>query len=996
FYLPIGGYFYAMPFVSCRFVKIEGHGIPIYTNVQYPFRPVDPPYVPADNNPVGSYYREFDIPTEWKDMRIRLHFGGVSSAFYLWVNGKKIGYSQDSRLPAEFDITEYAKIGEKNTVALQVYRWSDGSYLEDQDHWRLSGIHREVLLLAEPKLHIDDFFVRTELDDKYEDVEVNINVELSNEFDLSAKGYIVEAQIHDLDGNALLDQPLSVEAERVLNQRGPQRRHKRFSFLNGTVKNPKKWTAETPNLYVAVVSLKDSTGKVVEARSHRIGFRKIETGKNGEFLVNGKSVILAGVNRHEHDPNNGKVVSRESMIEDIKLMKKFNFNAIRNSHYPNDVQWYDLCDEYGMYLIDEANLETHMLPEMSDKPEWSYAFLERAIRMVERDKNHASIVIWSLGNEAGQGISHAAMGGWIHEFDPSRPIHYEGAQENLRAEGYISSNSKEYWKNDLNPTDPDWVDMLSRMYPSPAAWEFMAKHDSSGRPLVICEYSHSMGNSTGNLREYWDIFHKYPNAIGGFIWDWADQGLWKTNDKGERFFAYGGDYGEPLTDYNFCLNGVVYPDRRIKPAMWELKYVQQPVSFKATGLADGVVEITNLYDFTNLNAFTGNWKVEADGKVISSGIIDRLDIGPDESTTVKIPMEKPKKLKAGQSYYLTIKYALSKNTPWAEAGHEIASEQFKLPWSVAPREAKMSKRFTISLSESQGSERIIKGRDFQVIFDKSGNLKEYLYKGKVLIRGALRPNFWRALTDNDARAWQVQKNLKYWKEVTLPKEPDSFEIKQLNDQLVEAKATYQFKDNKASWMSTYQIHANGWVEVRNELDAQNKDLPEILKIGLQTSIDKSLNTITWLGKGPHENYIDRQESALVGKYKMKIHDYLEPYILPQENGNRTNVQWMALTNSSGSGLLISGDPLLSMSAFPYTQKDLDDAKHTYDLPKRDFITLNIDYKQSGVGGNDSWSWWGRTMEDYRIQPGKYTYGFTIKPYESRSGDMAELARQVLN
>ncbi|MEO1049747.1 MAG: glycoside hydrolase family 2 TIM barrel-domain containing protein [Bacteroidota bacterium] len=969
--------------------EIEGHGIPIYTNVQYPFRPVDPPYTPKDNNPVGSYFRTFDVPADWKDMNIRLHFGGVSSAFYVWVNGEMVGYSQGSRLPAEFDITSLVRQGEKNTIALQVYRWSDGSYLEDQDHWRLSGIHREVLLLAEPKLHIDDFFARMDLDDQYRDAKLSINVELNNPSRMDAEGYLVEAQLYDENKQPVLDSALTVEAKKILNQHGPQRRHPLFSFLNTIVKNPKKWTAETPNLYTLVINLKDGSGNVVEARSTRIGFREVETGKNGEFLVNGKSVILTGVNRHEHDPVNGKVVSVEGMIQDIKLMKQFNFNAIRNSHYPNDTRWYDLCDEYGIYLIDEANIETHMLPEMSDKPEWSYAFLERGIRMVERDKNHPSIVIWSLGNEAGQGFSHAAMAGWIHEFDPDRPIHYEGAQENLRAEGHIAGHEKGYWQNILNPTDPDWVDMLSRMYPWPRDLEFMAKNDSSGRPIVMCEYSHSMGNSTGNLREYWDIIYKYPNVIGGFIWDWVDQGLETKNDKGETFYAYGGDFNEPLTDYNFCMNGVVYPDRKPKPALYELKYVQQPVDIQAKDVNNGVVTLVNRYDFTNLSEFKGSWRVEADGKTVQSGALNTIDLAPDGTLDVNIPMEKPKKLAAGAEYFLHIDFALGTDQSWAKAGHTIASDYFKLDWNKPAASVSLSKRQKLQLDGSS-----VKGTNFSVDFDGDGNLTSYTYKGKKMIEGAIRPNFWRARTDNDSRAWQVQRNLKYWSEVNLPAKPTSFTINQSGDQKVEAVATYNFKDNLASWTVTYTIHANGWVDIDNSFKA-DESLPELLRVGLQTKVNAGLQQITWFGKGPHENYIDRQESAAVGLYDMSIQDFFEPYILPQENANRTDIRWMALRDRSGAGLLISGSTLLSMSAHEYAQENIEEARHLYQLTKDGAITLNIDWKQSGVGGNDSWSFWGRTMDAYRLKPGEYNYSFSIRPYEPKSGDLGALSRKEL-
>ncbi len=971
--------------------EMHGYGMPIYVNVQYPFRPVDPPNLPDDNNPVGSYHTTFSIPAAWRDMTVTLHFGGVSSAFYVWVNGRQVGYSQDSRLPAEFDITEFIDTDKENTLAVQVYRWSDGSYLEDQDHWRLSGIHREVLLLAEPKLRIQDFFVRTDLDKEYRDADFSLNVELIND-GTDASGYTVEAQLYNARGNTVFAQPLSVEAGKILDQRGPQRRHPLFSFLNTTVNNPEKWSAEKPYLYTLIITLKDAEGNLTEARSTRVGFRKTEINEKGELLINGQSLIIAGVNRHDHDAAAGKVIQREDMIRDITLMKQFNFNSVRTSHYPNHPDWYDLCDEYGIYVMDEANLETHMLPHLSDDPEWSYAFLERAVRMVERDKNHASVIIWSLGNESGQGFSHAAMAGWIHEFDPARPVHYEGAQENLRAEGYIPNHHPDYWRRHLNPTDPDWVDMISRMYPGPAVLEDMARTDPSKRPIVMCEYAHSMGNSTGNLKEYWDIIYEYPNVIGGYIWDWVDQGLIKKRDNGETFFAYGGDFGAPLTDHNFCMNGVVYPDRAVKPAMWELKYIQQPVKIRALDLGNLDFEVKNYYDFTNLNEFEGRWRLEADGMLVEEGKLGTLNVPPDGTGKLKVNLEQPKKLAPGAEYYLTLSFHTISDNPWADAGHEIAKEQFKLDWEERATRVKLSKKATLEVDRT-GSAVKITGSRFAVEFDSEGNLTQYEFDGQAMITGGLRPNFWRALTDNDSRAWRVQENLKLWKEVNLPDKPSSFEVSRVSDQMVMVTATYDFEE-KALWKVTYSLYPNGWVKIENAFDA-DKDLPELLRIGLQTTFKDDLTNITWLGRGPHENYADRNNSAFVGRYELGLEDFVEPYILPQENSNRTDVRWMAFGNRQGKGILIEADDMLSVSAYPWSQQNLDEAKHLYELKDGDGVTVNIDLGQSGVGGNDSWSWHGRTMEAYRIQPGKYQYTFWLKPYASDIGSLQKISRSQL-
>lgn len=967
--------------------EMQDYGTPIYVNIQYPFRPVDPPNIPENDNPIGSYYREFEISQNWSNMNVTLHFGGVSSAFYVWVNGKQVGYSQGSRLPAEFDITKHIKTG-KNKLAVQVFKYSDGSYLEDQDHWRLGGIHRDVMLLAEPKLRINDFFVRSTLDQEYKDVDFKLNVELKNEGVENANQHILEAQLYDDQGNAMFEGDLTVEAGKILDLHGPQRRHPYFSFLNATIKNPKKWSAEKPNLYTLVVSLKSPEGGLIEARSAKIGFREIEIGPKGELLVNGQSVIIAGTNRHEHDAVTGKVISREDMIRDIKLMKQFNFNAVRTSHYPNHPDWYALCDEYGLYVMDEANIETHMLPELSDDTEWSYAFLERGIRMVERDKNHPSIIMWSLGNEAGQGYNHAAMAGWIREFDPSRLIHYEGAQENYHAAGYIEQDDPEYWKNIINPTDPYWVDMLSRMYPTPDAFEYMAKYDSSYRPIVMCEYSHSMGNSTGNLKEYWDIIYNYPNAIGGYIWDWVDQGLLATNDKGEEYYAYGGDFGEPLTDSNFCLNGIVYPDRRLKPAMWELKYIQQPIKVSVIDLDQLRLKAKNYYDFTDISELDGKWRIEADGVEVVSGLIPTLSVSADGEIEFNIEAKEPKKLSAGAEYFLTIDFQLKSNKLWAPKGHIVSREQFKLNWGKAPDQLKLNGKLTLQSEDGH----LVTGDNFSLKFSNSGNLETYEVNSQKQITGALKPNFWRALTDNDFKAWRVQDNLKYWSKNSLPDAPNSFDIKLKEEGLVTARATYNFTDERAKWVMDYEIYPNGWIKISNTLETA-KDLPELLRIGLQTKLSGDLQTIEWLGKGPHENYVDRKNGALVGKYHASLQDFMEPYLVPQENGNRSDVRWASFKNGF-TGILLAADSLISISAFPYSQESLDKARHPHDLTDQGFITVNIDYGQSGVGGNDSWSWWGRTMEQYRIQPGNYAYSFWIKPL-AKGEKNEELGRQSI-
>ncbi|MHC4425150.1 MAG: glycoside hydrolase family 2 TIM barrel-domain containing protein, partial [Planctomycetota bacterium] len=558
--------------------QMHGYGRPIYLNMRYPFT-VNPPYIPHDYNPVGSYRTEFRIARAWKDRQVFLHFDGIKSASYIWVNGRKVGYSQDSMLPAEFNITKYVKPG-KNTLAVEVYRWSDSSYLEDQDMWRLSGIYRNVYLFSTPQIHIRDFAIRTDLNDSYTDATLMVRPRITNYTARDLKGWTVEAQLYDAEKKPILSEALSRDVTSIIGEKYPQRGNVPFGLLQATIKNPRKWSAETPYLYTLLVTLKDSAGKVVEIESCRVGFREVEI-KEGQLFVNGKSIKLFGVNRHEHDPDHGRAIPVSRMIQDIKLLKTHNLNAVRTSHYPDDPTWYDLCDEYGIYLIDEANLETHGVGGyFSNVPAWNSAFMERAIRLVERDKNHPSVIIWSLGNESGCGPNHSAMAEWMHYYDPTRPVHYEGAA--------------------AKPHDPDYVDMISRMYARIPEIIRLATDPDDNRPMVLCEYAHAMGNSVGNLKEYWDAIRSHKRLIGGFIWDWADQGLRKTDEAGKEFWAYGGDYGDNPNDGNFCCNGLVQPDRRPNPSLYEVKKVYQRISVTPIESPADSVRIRNEYDFTNL------------------------------------------------------------------------------------------------------------------------------------------------------------------------------------------------------------------------------------------------------------------------------------------------------------------------------------------------------------------------------------------------------------
>lgn len=950
--------------------ELHGYGTAIYTNITYPFIPVEPPFTPEMDNPTGCYLTSFNVPSEWNDMQITLNFGGVSSAYYVWINGKMVGYSEDSMLPTHFDATPYLKAGE-NKLAVKVFRWSDGVYLEDQDHWRLSGIHREVYLTAAPKVQLYDFFVKTDLDSNYKDAELQIRPKIKVFNNASLEGYVLESMLYDADDKTVLDKPLSITAKNIYNEKYEQRGKPNFAMLKANISNPKKWSAEHPNLYTLVFSLKDKQGKIVEARSSKIGFRKIEF-KDGELFVNGESTLIYGVNRHDHSPKTGKVVSEELMLKDILLMKKFNINAVRTSHYPNDERWYELCDEYGIYLMDEANLETHHIGgKLSNDASWSSAFLERAVRMVERDKNHPSIIFWSLGNESGSGFNHATMANWMRSYDDTRTVHYEGAQTT----GGKAKIEDEIFK------DPDYVDMISRMYNPIEYMVKMANFEEDDRPVIWCEYAHSMGNSTGNLFEFWNAIRSNKRMIGGYIWDWVDQGLLQKTAEGEDYYAFGGDMGDTkINSGNFCLNGIVDPARIPKPALWECKKIFQPIKIIAKDLKKGLVEIYNRHDFTNLNEFNITWELQKDGVLVKNGLLKPINLEPNSSKTITIPFKMPKE-KTESEYFIRIAFQLKDSKNWANKGHEIAWQQLKLPLNTTKPKIDYSKSADLSIDDNTIKTEI-KGNGFSVSFNKeTGELESFQSNNEELIHGALIPNFWRPITDNDRAGAKTHKILKVWKNAHKNKSLESFVVKEVESNQVSVETTYLLKDINSKLHLNYTIHGDGSIQVNNELNIdKSSNLPILPKYGMQIELPKQYDNFTYLGKGPHENYNDRNQSADVGLYDESVSNDYHMYIRPQESSNKTEVRWFTLTDKKGKGISVTGlSSNLSVSAWPYTTKDIEVALHTYDLKKRDFITLNIDYKQMGVGGDDSWSKKALPHQQFRVPAKDYSYSFTIKP-----------------
>lgn len=966
--------------------QMHGYDIPIYTNITYPFvaeppvKPLKdsnkpdmvpvpaaedgqpqkieypnasnpiPPYIPKQYNPVGSYLHNFAIPAEWKDKRIVLHFGGVNSAAYYWLNGEKLGYSEDSKTPVEFDITAKMKDGE-NTLAVEVYRWSDGSYLEDQDFFRLSGIERDVYVYATPRVHIRDFFVQTDLTNNYTDAVLSVSVELSNYFNGYQSGdYTLELQLKDKNNKVVASEKskaaLNLKASATVN-------------FESELTNPAKWTAETPNLYQLVLVLKDKTGKEIEAKGCKVGFREVEI-INGQLCVNGKPIYLKGVNRHEHDETTGHVISEEGMLKDIELMKQFNVNAVRTCHYPDHPRWYELCDEYGIYLVDEANIESHGMgynPErtLGNKPEWLEAHMDRTIRMVERDKNHPSIIVWSLGNEAGNGSNFYATYDWIKQRDKTRPVQYERAG--------LERNT----------------DIFCPMYMRAAHMEEYAKKHTD-RPLIQCEYAHAMGNSVGDFQDYWNVIERYPVLQGGFIWDWVDQGIAQYDEKGNKYWAYGGDFGpaDILSDNNFCANGVVSPDRRPHPKLYEVKKVYQNIKFKCINASEGKFQINNGFGFTNLDKFDFTYTIEENGVPVRTEKLAAVAAQPGESKIITIDLSNLN-LKPGCEYFITLRAMQRAAENMIAAGHIVAYEQFMIgSGSTVVATQKTASPLTYNKTASGIS---ISGNSFTAAFDTLGRLHSYVSDSKELMKSALIPNFWRAPNDNDYGNGMPNR-CKVWKEAADNLKLMRVEVSQPAADIVEVVTLYDIPTVKGTWEARYLVQSDGSIKVTNMFITSERNLPEIPRMGMRMRVVPELNNMAYLGRGPWENYIDRNTSALVSLYTGKVNEQTSLYVRPQENNYHTDIRWFKLTDDSGKGLMVSGFPTFGTSALNNAMEDFDDGekkdqRHITDIVPRDFVEWCIDYKQMGVGGDDSWG--ARPLPKYQILPGEYHYEFVIQP-----------------
>jgi len=947
----------------------EGFGTPYYVNAGYPFKR-NPPFIDHSNNPVGSYKRTFTVPSGWKGKEIFLTFDGVSSAFYVWVNGEMAGYSEDSKTTSEFNISSFLKSG-RNSVAVEVYRWCDGSYLEDQDFFRLSGIQRSVWLHARPASFIRDYFVGSTLTNDYKDGRLDLSVELRNT-GKRAGNLRLEASLYD--GNTKIFGEIK-EAAGVSDTASVT--------LRTEIPGIKAWSAESPSLYSLVLTLADSRGKVLESVKSRIGFRTTEV-IGTLFLINGRAVHLKGTDMHEHHPVKGHTIDEATMIKDIRLMKMHNINAVRTSHYPEPERFYELWDQYGLYIIDEADIESHGIGydrnrTLGNKPEWLAQHMMRTQRMVERDKNHPSVVIWSLGNEAGDGQNFVDTYKWIKGRDKTRPVQYERAEK--------STNTTE------RHTDI-WCPMYARI-------EYLENYGLNAgkpgydRPLIMCEYAHSMGNSTGNLQDYWDVIEKYPVLQGGFIWDWVDQGLLETNEDGEEYFAYGGDYGEPggPSDGNFCCNGLVGPDRVPHPALLEVKKVYQYAGFIPLDLQKGLISITNKYDFTNLSEFNISWEVLADGQLYKSGHLGQVDLKPGETMTAEIPygIITPE---PGAEYILNI--YLSRADEWGivPLDHVYASEQMTLPFYKEAVTAEANNLALVSLT-NEGSDLIVAGENFSLLFDMSkGILKSYKYREHEMLLAGPRPDYWRPPTDNDYGNG-IEKRLGDWKDAGTNAVMKSAEIKQpqMNEAIVRFTFDIPGSDGRkiASLVTTYTISGEAVVEVSNSFVKTDKKLEEVPRIGMQMLMPQEYTNLSWYGRGPQENYSDRKTSAFVGIYESTVAEQYVPYVRPQENGYKTDVRWLTVTDSEGTGLRFEGEKLFCFAALNNLHEDFEspgrlsgyrpDAKlvnrHIDDVRSRDLVCLNIDYGQMGVGGDDSWG--ARTHEKYCLRESRYEYSFSMMP-----------------
>ena len=925
--------------------ELNGYGDPIYVNVGYAWRNQyknNPPYVPVEKNHVGSYRKEIIVPADWKGKDIIAHFGSVTSNMYLWINGKFVGYSEDSKLEAEFDVTKYLKPGEENLIAFQVFRWCDGTYLEDQDFFRYSGVGRDCYLYARNKNRIDDIRITPDLDSNYKDGKLDVELKLKG-------NNKVKLELLDACGN--------VVAEKEVKGSGNVN-------TDLQLENPVKWTAETPYLYTLRASV--SKGSVItEVVPVNVGFRKIEI-KNAQILVNGQPVLFKGANRHEMDPDGGYVVSRERMLQDIQIMKKFNINAVRTCHYPDDAYWYELCDKYGIYMVAEANIESHGMGygenTLAKNKKYAKAHMERNIRNVQRNFNHPSIIFWSLGNEAGYGPNFEAAYDWIKAEDPSRAVQYEQAGKTGK------------------------TDIFCPMYYRYKGCEEYSKDANSEKPLIQCEYAHAMGNSEGGFKEYWDLVRKYPKYQGGFIWDFVDQSCRWTGENGKMIYAYGGDFNRfDASDNNFCDNGLISPDRVPNPHMYEVGYFYQNIWTTPADLSKGELNIYNENFFTDLSSYRMEWQLLKDGKIVRSGILDNLKVEPQQIAKVKLDLGETDN--TGE-WLLNVSYVQKITEHLLPAGHVVARNQIV----VRPYEAPEMQIANVAQSNIKVSQPVvndensncleISGESFNIQFNKSNGFMDYYeVNGTAMIKeGAqLTPNFWRAPTDNDYGAGLQKKNA-VWRNPEM-------KLLSLNhdvvDGMVVVYAEYEMKSVSAKLNIEYTVNNVGAVKVTQKMISdKSAKVADMFRFGMQLVMPESFEKIIYYGRGPIENYSDRNHSADLGIYNQTVTEQFYPYIRPQENGTKTDIRWWKLLNNEGKGLIFVSESPFSASALHYTIESLDDGeqkdqRHSFEVEPSPLTNFLIDKAQQGLACEDSWG--AIPLPQYRLPYGDYEFTFIMTP-----------------
>ena len=928
--------------------ELNGYGDPIYVNIGYAWRNQyknNPPYVPVEKNHVGSYRKEIVVPANWKGKDIIAHFGSVTSNMYLWVNGKFVGYSEDSKLEAEFDITKYLVPGKKNLIAFQVFRWCDGTYLEDQDFFRYSGVSRDCYLYTRNRNRIDDIRVTPSLDDEYKNGILDVELSLKGNNNVSL-------ELLDADNNVV----------QVKEVKGSGTVKAEFN-----VENPNKWTAETPYLYTLRASLVNG-GNITEIVPLKVGFRRIEI-KNAQVLVNGQPVLFKGANRHEMDPDGGYVVSRERMLQDIQIMKKFNINAVRTCHYPDDPYWYELCDKYGIYMVAEANIESHGMgygeTTLAKVDFYKKAHMERNMRNVQRNFNHPSIIFWSLGNEAGYGSNFEAAYHWVKNEDNSRPVQYERA-------GYSGL-----------------TDIFCPMYYGYDACEKYSEDDSKNKPLIQCEYAHAMGNSEGGFKEYWDLIRKYPKYQGGFIWDFVDQSCRWTGKNGEMIYAYGGDFNRfDASDNNFCDNGLISPDRIPNPHMYEVGYFYQNIWTTPGDIANGEIKIYNENFFRDLSAYRMQWEVINNGKSVRTGIVENLDVAPRQTVSYKIDFGK---LDESGEWLLNVKYIQKTSENLVPAGHVVAKNQIVLKGYDASdmKFENIAEKNIPVIAPVANDENVncleVSGETFNIQFNKqNGFMDSYCVNGTQMINedAQLTPNFWRAPTDNDYGAG-LQNKYAVWKnpEIKLV----SMKHESVNDMIV-VSAEYDIASVSAKLYLTYTINNQGAVKVTQKMVAdKSAKVSDMFRFGMQMPMPESFENIVYYGRGPVENYIDRNHSTDIGIYSQTVTEQFYPYIRPQENGNKTDIRWWKLFNEEGKGLMFVAEKPFSASALHYTMESLDDGseknqRHSNEVVPSNLTNLLIDKVQQGLACVDSWG--AIPRPEYRIPYDDYEFTFIMTPISS--------------